>query len=65
MSGPSSRDRRSRPGALARLCVPKTTSTHPTFSWMRARSFWARQPPTAIWSPGLASTSSLRRPSVP
>ena len=52
-------------GALVRLCVPNTTSTQPTFSWMRARSFWARHPPTAICNPGFASTSSLRRPSVP
>ena len=65
MTGPSERARRRRPGALVRLWVPKTTSTHPTFSWMRSRSFWARHPPTAIWRPGLASTSSLSRPSVP
>ena len=30
------------------LWVPKTTSTHGALSTMVARSFWARQPPTAI-----------------
>ena len=65
MTGPSAWARRSNPGALVRLCVPKTTSTHPTLCWMRSLSFWARHPPTAICKSGLASTSSLRRPSVP
>ena len=62
MTGPSARARRSNPGALVRLCVPKTTSTHPTFSWMRSRSFWARHPPTAICRPGLGVDQLLEAP---
>ena len=65
MTGPSLAARRNNPGALVRLCVPNTTSTQPTFCWISSRSFWARQPPTAICRPGLASTSALRLPSVP
>ena len=62
---PSRSARRNSSGALVRLCVPNTTSTQPTFCWISSRSFWARQPPTAICRPGLASTRVLRLPSVP
>ncbi len=65
MTCPSTSARRNSPGALVRLCVPNTTSTHPTFCWISSRSFWARHPPTAICRPGLASTSALRLPKVP
>ena len=34
------------------LCVPKTTSTQGALRTMTSRSFWARQPPTAICMPG-------------
>ena len=36
------------------LCVPKTTSTQGARSTIACRSFWARQPPTAICMPGVA-----------
>lgn len=49
------RARSSSTGSLPMLCVPKTTSTQGAFLTMVSRSFWARQPPTAICIPGRAA----------
>ncbi len=46
------RDRSSSTGNAPTLWVPKTTSTHGARRWISPRSFWARQPPTAICIPG-------------
>ncbi len=42
------RDRSNSAGSEPMLCVPKTTSTHGARRVISDRSFWARQPPTAI-----------------
>ncbi len=43
-----------------RLWVPKTTSTYGARRVISARSFWARQPPTAICMPGRAAFTGAR-----
>jgi hypothetical protein len=48
------RARSSSTGSEPMLWVPKTTSTQGAFLTMSPRSFWARQPPTAICMPGFA-----------
>ena len=52
--GPSAlcRARSSSTGSACTLCVPNTTSTHGARRTISARSFCARQPPTAICMPG-------------
>ena len=47
------------------LWVPKTTSTHGAFLVIVARSFCARQPPTAICMPGRAALTGARWPRLP
>ena len=47
------------------LWVPKTTSTQGAFLRMVSRSFWARQPPTAICMPGRRSLTGASRPRLP
>ena len=42
------------------LWVPKTTSTYGAFAVIVARSFCARQPPTAICMPGFAALTGAR-----
>lgn len=59
------RARSSSTGSLPMLCVPKTTSTHGAFLTIVSRSFWARQPPTAICIPGLRAFTGARRPRLP
>ena len=54
------RARSSSTGRLARLWVPNTTSTQGARSNTRARSFCARQPPTAICMPGRAALTGAR-----
>ncbi len=53
------------PGSDPMLCVPNTTSTHGARSAMPARSFWARQPPTAICMPGCAVFTGSNWPRFP
>jgi hypothetical protein len=48
----SIRARSSSTGSAPRLCVPNTASTHGARRTISPRSFWARQPPTAICIPG-------------
>ena len=59
------RARSSSTGSEPMLWVPKTTSTQGAFSTMVARSFWARQPPTAICMPGCAALTGARWPRLP
>ena len=47
------------------LWVPKTTSTQGAFRVIVARSFCARQPPTAICIPGRAAFTGARWPRLP
>jgi len=47
------------------LCVPNTTSTHGARSAIPARSFCARQPPTAICIPGCEDFTGSRWPRFP
>ena len=47
------------------LWVPNTTSTHGARRAMPARSFCARQPPTAICMPGRAFLTGSRWPRLP
>ncbi len=61
----SMRARSSRTGSAPTLWVPKTTSTHGAFATMTSRSFWARQPPTAICIPGRAALAGERWPRLP
>ena len=63
-TGPSSRARSSSAAALARLWVPNTTSTWPARSTISSRSFWARQPPTAIWRSGRSCLQRLQAAEV-
>ncbi len=77
-TGSSAAPRRSRPGprrlcrarssstgSAARLWVPNTTSTHGALSTIAPRSFWARQPPTAICMSGLRALAGYRWPRLP
>ena len=57
--------RRSSTGSESTLCVPNTTSTHGALRTIVSRSFWARQPPTAICMPGSASLRGRRCPRLP
>ena len=59
------RARSSSAGRLPMLWVPKTTSTHGAFWVMVARSFCARQPPTAICMPGRCAFLGARWPRLP
>ena len=59
------RARSSRAGREPMLWVPKTTSTHGAFFVIVARSFWARQPPTAICIPGRCALTGARWPRLP
>ena len=52
-------------GSASMVCVPKTASTQGSRLRMASRSFWAMQPPTAIWASGLRSLKRCQRPSVP
>ncbi len=55
----------SRSPACPTLWVPHTASTHGARRWMASWSFWARQPPTAICTPGRRSLMALRWPRCP
>src|SRR4051794_17318250 len=57
--------RSSSAGSDPMLWVPKTTSTHGAFAVIVARSFWARQPPTAICIPGRLALTGARWPRLP
>ena len=57
---PRSRARRSSAGARPGCGCRRRRRREPPFSWIRSRSFWARQPPTAICRPGLASHQLLQ-----
>ena len=59
------RARSSSTGSEPMLWVPKTTSTHGAFSTIVARSFCARQPPTAICMPGRFALTGARWPRLP
>ena len=59
------RARSSSTGSEPMLWVPKTTSTHGAFSVIVARSFCARQPPTAICIPGCFALTGARWPRLP
>ena len=59
------RARSSSAGSDPMLCVPNTTSTHGARSVIPARSFCARQPPTAICMPGCESFTGSRWPRFP
>ncbi len=59
------RARSSSTGRACTLCVPNTTSTHGARRTISARSFWARQPPTAICMPGRADFTGRRWPRLP
>ena len=59
------RARSSSTGSEPMLWVPNTTSTHGARWVMAARSFWARQPPTAICMPGWAFLTGSRWPRLP
>ena len=52
-------------GSEPMLWVPKTTSTHGARSVIVARSFCARQPPTAICMPGRFAFTGARCPRLP
>ena len=52
--------RSSSTGSEPMLWVPKTTSTYGARSVMVARSFWARQPPTAICMVGFFALTDAR-----
>ena len=56
---------RAAPAATPMLWVPNTTSTHGAFSTIVERSFWARQPPTAICMPGCFALTGARWPRLP
>ena len=59
------RARSSRLGSEPTLWVPKTTSTQGARSRIVARSFCARQPPTAIWKPSCSRFTFARWPRLP
>ena len=59
------RARSSSAGSDPMLWVPKTTSTHGALRTISPRSFWARQPPTAICIPGRAALTGARWPRLP
>ena len=59
------RARSSSAGSEPMLWVPKTTSTQGARRTISPRSFWARQPPTAICMPGCASLTGRRWPRLP
>ena len=59
------RARSSRTGREPMLWVPKTTSTQGALRVISLRSFWARQPPTAICMPGFAALTGARWPRLP
>ena len=59
------RARSSSTGREPMLCVPNTTSTQGARSVITARSFCARQPPTAICIPGCAFFTGSRWPRFP
>ncbi len=59
------RARSSSTGSACTLCVPNTTSTHGARRTISARSFCARQPPTAICMPGRAALTGRRWPRLP
>ncbi len=61
----ATRARSSRTGSEPMLWVPNTTSTQGAFSVISERSFWARQPPTAICMPGFAAFTGARCPRLP
>ena len=59
------RARSSSAGSEPMLWVPNTTSTHGALRVISLRSFWARQPPTAICIPGLVALTGARWPRLP
>jgi hypothetical protein len=59
------RARSSSTGNDPMLWVPKTTSTHGARVVIVSRSFWARQPPTAICMPGVAALTDASWPRLP
>ena len=59
------RARSSSTGSEPMLWVPKTTSTQGALRTISPRSFWARQPPTAICMPGCLSFTGRRWPRLP
>ena len=59
------RARSSSAGSDPMLWVPKTTSTQGARRTISPRSFWARQPPTAICMPGWACLTGCRWPRLP
>ncbi len=59
------RARSSSTGSEPMLWVPKTTSTQGAFFVIVARSFCARQPPTAICMPGFFAFTGARWPRLP
>ena len=61
----ATRARSSSTGSEPMLWVPNTTSTQGAFSVMVARSFCARQPPTAICMPGCCAFTGARCPRLP
>ncbi len=56
----ATRARSSSTGREPMLWVPNTTSTYGARRVISPRSFWARQPPTAICMPGLAALTGAR-----
>ncbi len=64
-ASPLCRARSSSAGSEPMLWVPNTTSTQGARSRMTDLSFWARQPPTAIWNPSRSRLRLARCPSVP
>lgn len=61
----ATRARSSSTGSEPMLWVPKTTSTHGALCVIVARSFWARQPPTATCMPGFFSLRWAACPRLP
>ena len=59
------RARSSRTGSEPMLWVPNTTSTQGARFTIVSRSFWARQPPTAICMPAWPSLTGRRCPRLP
>ncbi len=59
------RARSSSAGSEPMLWVPNTTSTHGALRVISPRSFWARQPPTAICMPGVFAFTGARWPRLP
>ena len=59
------RARSSSTGSEPMLWVPKTTSTHGALVVIVSRSFWARQPPTAICMPGVTAFTEASWPRLP